>query len=418
MKKFLTFALCAAAFAPAFAQEAAPTVTEEVVEYSNDKFKVETNRFWNNWFVSVGGGAQIFWGDHDKQVDFADRIAPNLDIAVGKWFTPGIGIRFMYSGLQIKGATKLPNNSTGEDVAHGTGKPLDGIKGQYGKGYELQHSKFDMANFHADVLFNLSNLLCGYKEDRVYNLTAYAGIGYGRVFKAPGAKEVTANVGFLNTFRLCDALLLNFDVRGMFANDRFDGEWGEGFKHNAWGEGLLSASVGLTYRFKQRGWSRTRTIVRIDNTQLELMKAKLDAATRENQRLQEALAKGNTQAANNAVYKLAAANLVIFKINRTELSNEARANLGMLAEIIKQDNSNTVFTITGYADKGTGTPEINERLSIGRAQAVYDCLTQEFGVNPDRLRVDHKGGVDNLFYNDPRVTRAVITKSEMPNEAR
>lgn len=408
MKKLLSFALCAAALAPAMAQEATSTVTEEVVEYNNDKFKVETNRFWSNWFVSVGGGAQVFWGDHDRQMDFGDRIAPNLDIAVGKWFTPGIGVRLMYSGLKVKGATKWDNDPF-YDSAHGTGKPVKGFS-------DLQHQEFNMANFHADVLFNMSNLLFGYKEDRLYNLSAYAGVGYARCFDAPGAKEVSMNIGFLNSFRLCDALLLNVDIRGMLVQDRFDGEVGYRQKHNSDGEGLLSASIGLTYRFKQRGWNRSKTIIRTNTTELELLKNKLDAATRENARLKEALAKGNTQAANNAAYKLAAANLVIFKINRTELSNEARANLGMLAEIIKQDKSNTVFTITGYADKGTGTPEINERLSIGRSQAVYDCLTQEFGVNPDRLRVDHKGGVENLFYNDPRVTRAVITKSEMPSD--
>ncbi|MCS2517263.1 hypothetical protein NXW37_26985 [Bacteroides thetaiotaomicron] len=102
---FLT-TLCALAFCPAFAQT---STTEEKVEYSEDKYKVETNRFWSNWFISAGGGAQIYFGDHDKQVSFGKRLAPALDIAVGKWFTPGIGMRLMYSGLQQKGATqKVP----------------------------------------------------------------------------------------------------------------------------------------------------------------------------------------------------------------------------------------------------------------------------------------------------------------------
>lgn len=405
--------LCmAAATAPALAQETVTTESKtETVEVSQDKFKVETNHFWNNWFVSVGGGGQIFFGDHDRQADFGDRIAPNLDIAVGKWFTPGIGIRFMYSGLQIKGATKLEGNSTGEDVAHGTGKPLDGVKGQMGGGYELQHSKFDMANFHADVLFNLSNLLCGYKADRFYNLSAYAGLGYARVFKSPNAKEVSANIGILNSFRLNNHFDIQLDVRGMFVNERFDGEDGIGHQNNSWGEGLLSASLGLTYRLGKTGWNRSQTIIRTDETQLKLMQAKIDELTYQNQKLKDELAKGNKEQAEKIVTKIAAANLVIFKINKTDLSNEARANLGILAELIKKDDTNTVYTITGYADKSTGTPSINEYLSKGRANAVYKCLTEEFGVNPNKLRIDYKGGVENLFYNDPRVTRAVITKS-------
>ena len=75
------------------------------VFYSKSKHKVVTNTFWNNWFVSVGGGAQMYFGDHDKQVDFADRLSGALDVAVGKWFSPQIGVRLMYSGLQVKGAT-------------------------------------------------------------------------------------------------------------------------------------------------------------------------------------------------------------------------------------------------------------------------------------------------------------------------
>lgn len=83
-----------------------------------------------------------------------------------------------------------------------------------------------------------------------------------------------------------------------------------------------------------------------------------------------------------------------------------------MAEVIKKSDANTVYTITGYADKGTGSKKINERLSKERAQAVYDCLVKEFGVSESQLRIDYKGGVDNMFYDDPRLSRAVITRGE------
>ena len=110
--------------------------------------------------------------------------------------------------------------------------------------------------------------------------------------------------------------------------------------------------------------------------------------------------------------KIAAANLVIFQINKTKLSNEARANLGLLAEIIKSGDPDAVYTITGYADAGTGNRKGNERLSRERAENVYDCLVNEFGVSEKQLRIDYKGGVENMFYNDPRLSRAVITRGE------
>ena len=46
----------------------------------------------------------MYFGDNDGKADFGKRLAPALDIAVGKWFTPGIGLRLAYNGLQAKGA--------------------------------------------------------------------------------------------------------------------------------------------------------------------------------------------------------------------------------------------------------------------------------------------------------------------------
>ena len=55
---FLT-TLCALAFCPAFAQT---STTEEKVEYSEDKYKVETNRFWSNWFYQCRRWCtNLFW---------------------------------------------------------------------------------------------------------------------------------------------------------------------------------------------------------------------------------------------------------------------------------------------------------------------------------------------------------------------
>jgi outer membrane protein OmpA-like peptidoglycan-associated protein len=141
----------------------------------------------------------------------------------------------------------------------------------------------------------------------------------------------------------------------------------------------------------------------------------MDQLSRDNEELQKALDDCNKEKAEAAAKKIAvvAPNLVTFKINKSNLSKEARANLGLLAEVIKENDSNVVYTITGYADAATGNKEINDRLSKERAQAVYDCLVNEFGVNPDQLRMDYKGGVENMFYDDPALSRAVITRGDL-----
>jgi len=194
------------------------------------------NNFRNNWFVSVGGGLNMYFGDHDKQADFGDRLSPAIDVAVGKWFTPVVGARLMYSGLSAKGATRW-------GLAHSTGEQVDGW------GTSMYHSKFNFYSFQADALFNLCNAFKGYDEERLYNCSPYVGIGVIHTSDAPKETSVTGHFGILNTFRLNSALDFNVDLRSTFLNDDFDGEPG------GRGEGMLSATIGFTYKFKARGWN-------------------------------------------------------------------------------------------------------------------------------------------------------------------
>lgn len=89
--------------------------TTEVAEVRQDKYAVVTNPFWDNWFVSFGYGATVLFGDYDAAGSFGKRISPTLNVAVGKWFTPGMGARLQYSGLQARGYVP----SAGSDYAVG-----------------------------------------------------------------------------------------------------------------------------------------------------------------------------------------------------------------------------------------------------------------------------------------------------------
>ena len=48
-------------------------------------------------------------------------------------------------------------------------------------------------------------------------------------------------------------------------------------------------------------------------------------------------------------------------------------------------------SITGYADKGTGNPKINEGYAKKRAQKVADLLVEKYGIAKSRITVDSKG---------------------------
>ena len=389
--------------------------TEEVYYNDSKGHSVQTNGFFKDWYIGVGAGAQTIFGDHDKQLGWGDRITPAFDVAVGKWFTPVIGVRGMASGLSLKGATQSYDKVNGSTGAFVVGNAPIGDE-QFWLDHHLWSQEFQFVNLHIDVMYNLSNLFCGYKNERIYNAIPYFGLGWAAVLEDASrlpegfrpSREVAANIGFINQFRLGRNFDLNIDIRGGYVNDRFDGE--EGGKY---GEGILSTTANLIWKIGGNTWERSKTIVRYDNRTINELRNMMDQMSKTNAELQKALDECNKAAVDTIVKKIAVVspNLITFPINKSKLSKAGRANLSMMAEVIKECDSDVVYTITGYADAVTGNKEINDRLSKARAEAVYNCLVNEFGVNPNQLRVDYKGGVDNMFYDDPSLSRAVITRA-------
>lgn len=397
MKKILALVAFALMAGATFAQTA--DVEEEVI-YEKNKHKVVTNTFWDNWWVQIGGGAQVYYGDHNKQMDFVDRLSLALDAGFGKWFSPQIGVRAMISGLTINGATQ----TYGKTGIHDTGKPVDG-KYTHEYGF-LNEQQFDFYNLHADVLFNMSNILCGYKETRVWNCSPYLGLGWMVTWESPRAREVSFNFGIFNAIRLSEKFDFNIDLRTTMVKDSFDGDEG-GRKE----EGLWTATFGFSYKFKQRGWDRSKTVIRNNRAEANALKKQLDALRDQNEQLKNDLKNAEAQIKEVKVIEkeqMVAPVYVVFEIGKSELSKEARVTLGLLAKAIKEAPEGTVYNISGYADEGTGSKSMNEKLSAARAQAVYNCLTEEYGVDESQLRMVSKGGVENMFYDDPKLSRAVI----------
>lgn len=363
-------------------------------EIQSDKFKVETNRFWNNWFIKAGAGGQVYFGDNDSKAGFGKRISPALDFSVGKWFTPGLGLQLTYSGLSAKGASYT-------DGIYTSGKKNN-------KG--LFEQKWDMMYLHGDILFNVTDMFCGYREGRVYSAIPYIGFGWLHSYDAPRNNEFAANVGFVNRFRLSSRWDFNLEARAMMTKDNFDGQPG-GKKY----EGMVSVLAGFTYKLPTSTWKRTevRTVsTGISQEEMNRIQAQLREQQERSLQLENELAAERNKTADVVVERQlkVAPRIVIFPLGKSTLSKQERVNLGYLAKQIKEASASQVYTIVGYADNKTGSETVNERLSKERAEAVHNTLTNEFGVDASRLKIDYKGGVDNMYYDDATLSRAVIVE--------
>lgn len=380
MKKGLLFILMVGASVCLSAQEKGKT--------EGKAYTVETNRFGANWFISGGVGGQMYFGDNDGKADFGKRIAPALDIAVGKWFTPGIGLRVAYNGLQAKGAAPSAND-------------LYTKGGKYSNGYYKQ--KWNMANFHGDVLFNLSNMFCGYNEDRLYSFIPYVGAGVALSWSEPHQQNLGINAGLINRFRVSDAWDINLELRGLLMKDAFGGTSKEG---------MAGVTVGVTYKFKKRGFNAVPTVPMVPESQLDDMRNRLNSLKGENESLKRDLVEARNKKPEVIVKKeggFVPRLVVVFNIGKSNISKREYMNIEAMAKGIKTNPEKT-FTVTGYADKGTGSAEYNMKLSKKRAEAVRDLMVNEFGVPASQLKVDYKGGVGNMFYDDAKLSRVAIVE--------
>ena len=357
MKKvFISMAVAALCAIPA--ANAQVTRVVEVAEIPVSKYSVQTNGFWDNWFVSLNAGAQFSYLSPTGSQDFKDRITFSGLAYVGKWFTPGVGMRLAYNGMKYQGYTE----------------------------------KLDYMNLHIDAMMSLTNVIMGYDADRIYNLVPYIGMGGVRTFNLNNY-SFGFNVGLLNTFRLNDSWTVNLEMGALLADKDMDGvsTTKRGF------DDLFSLTAGITYNIGGNTWNNSPDIsalVMMNAAEIAALNEALSQEQSNNRVLRNQLAQKPKEIVKTVVNDHAAPQSVFFVLNSTKMvSQEELVNLKAIADMAKQDG--VKLRITGYADSATGNAKYNQTLSLNRANAIADQLVK-MGVNKANLIIEGKGGVSTL----------------------
>lgn len=364
MKKSVFAILLAALFVVTPAMVAAASQEEVKTEPSKE---IVLNKFKDNWMISLEGGADFSLGLYDSHADFGKRIAPVFGLNVEKWFSPIIGLRLGADYYGIKGAALWGNGLSGE--------MLDDT-------YYKQ--SYSMVLPALDVMGDLASLFCGYRE-RVYSPILYVGLGIPFAVSGDGTIAEHINMGMrgglLNRFRLSDAWAINLDVRFDVLESTVSNEGNHGK--------ALSALVGVTYKFKDRGWKAPEIPVvepvvgKYSDAEGDALVAQLREANRKIADLEQQLADLRNRPAEKVVEEPAPVVTVYYNINSSELQGKDRVVLKAVAKAIKA-NKDKKYVITGYADSETGTAAFNAKLRKARAERVYDALVS-YGVSPDQL---------------------------------
>ena len=365
MKKLLiVLAMCGLTMG-ASAQE---TTTDPVQKYS-----VATNSFWSNWFIQVGADWNAYYSneEHGQGLSHSPfkgfRAVPGFSVAVGKWFTPGLGLRTKFQGVW------------GRQV-------YDDVK----------HTR-RMWTLNENVLFNLSNMLYGYNPNRVWNFVPFVGAGINRNCCA-NRYAMNLSAGILNTFRVSKHVGVHFELGWNYAEQDLDGVVQDGKGSTIWEgkDNKLYAELGLTFNLGKASWDKTPdvdAIKALSQAQIDALNAQLNDANAENARLKNLLAQKKDATAAVKEY-VGTPVSVFFNINKSVIaSKKDLVNVKNMAEYAKENNANLL--VTGYADSATGKPAYNQKLSEKRAETVANELVK-MGVSRDQITTEAKGGVKDL----------------------
>ncbi len=96
---------------------------------------------------------------------------------------------------------------------------------------------------------------------------------------------------------------------------------------------------------------------------------------------------------------------VYFAFNSTYITPAMEREIATIAEVLKK-NEKIKCEIVGNSSN-VGSPEYNKQLSLKRANAVMALLTDEFGVEAERLTVINNGIEDPLAENIRKINRRV-----------
>ena len=343
-----------------------------------------------HWYVQAQVGAQYTLGE----VKFGDLISPNFQIGVGRQFTSLWGARFSINAWQSKGGINEYSWTDGAKV-----------------GKEKYNWKFIAPQL--DATFNLSNAIAGFNPNRTVSVGLLAGIGANIAFSNDDALAVAkiadvSNTGSENMKYAWDGTKVRFLGRfGANVDFRIDDAWSIGVeatanvttdKYNSKkagnGDWYFNALVGVRYNIGKTYSTRTITPPAPVEKIVERIVEKIV----------EVPAKTEERVKGGKLRRE-----VFFTIGKNKISQDGFNKIQEVVDFMKKYPEATV-TVTGYADRGTGSAKFNDRIAARRADVVETELVNR-GIARDRIVKSSKGSRVQPF-NDNDMNRVTICIAE------
>ncbi len=331
----------------------------------------------DNWFIQMGAGIQSpFVENYLANGKQSHKLTATYNLGFGKWMNPYLAWRLSFLG----GAMRWNN-------------------------HEISKAKTVSGNL--DFMWDMFNSLGGVNSNRRFSIVPFVGLGgaYTWDFKAPASNvynrhgkiknnqwTLPVSAGLQLRFRLCKYADLFFEGRAQFHGDNFNNcVYGEPVDVNISAIGGFSFNIGGS-DFRSYDSADYMGYIKSLNNQVNDLRGALATTS-------AALAEAEAQLPCPEVTTVQVVETapdmplmatVRFKINSDQISDDEAVNVYNIAQWMIANPEQNV-TISGYADRNTGSSTYNMELSNRRAQMVYDLLVNKYGIKPNRLSIRAEG---------------------------
>ena len=309
--------------------------------------------FVPHWYIKAQGGAAYDVGE----ASFSQLLSPVFQLSLGYQPVELFGVRGSLNGLWARNRYAYP---------------------------EAKYS-WNFIQATVDAELNLTSLILGSRPDRLYHAYAFLGGGVAFGFGNDEAVEADKRYGidfqklWPNTrwhpvlraglgvdYYVTDNIAIGAEVNAHMMPDHFNSKRGRG--HNR--DWHFNALVGVKFTLGPRH-------------------GRTEATYERRQPLVPPVIERKDSFIDVPIEKISFNVNIHFVINQSVIRSNQIPKLTRLLRYL-DEHPRAFIRLSGYADKETGTPEINMRLSRERAQVVSQYL-QDAGIQEWRIRRFAKG---------------------------
>lgn len=323
------------------------------------------NVFNPHWYVQAQVGGQYTLGE----ISFDKLLSPNAQLGVGYNFNKVVGARLSLNAWQSKAGQKVQNTT-----------------------YKW---KWNYVAPMVDATFNLSNLFCGFNPNRVVDFGVFGGIGaniaWGNDEAADAQKAILANKTVSNAtsvgvhapleylwdgskahfaarlganvdFRVSEKVKIGVELSANTLSDRFNSK--KAGNPDWYFNALVGAKIALGKTYTTKVVPAPKPVEKIIERIIE--KPVVAPVKEEVKEVAEDFRRD-----------------IFFTIGNSTIAKSQRNKISEIVTYM-QENPDAKITLTGYADKGTGSAAINDKIAARRAQTVYNTLAAK-GVAKNRM---------------------------------